>query len=68
MLHDPARPFVAVLGGAKVADKIPVLTNLVEKVNAVIIGGGMAYTFLRARGIAVGASRCRARGWTGRPA
>ncbi|MHC4955500.1 MAG: phosphoglycerate kinase [Planctomycetota bacterium] len=57
VLHDPARPFVAVLGGAKVADKIPVLTNLVEKVNAVIIGGGMAYTFLRARGIAVGASR-----------
>jgi len=57
VLHDPGRPFVAVLGGAKVADKIPVLSNLVEKVNAVIIGGGMAYTFLKARGIAVGNSR-----------
>ncbi|MEM8884861.1 MAG: phosphoglycerate kinase [Planctomycetota bacterium] len=57
VLHDPRRPFVAVLGGAKVADKIPVLTNLIEKVNAVIIGGGMAYTFLAAQGIAIGASR-----------
>jgi len=57
VLTDPDRPFVAVLGGAKVADKIPVLSNLVEKVNAVVIGGGMAYTFLKARGIAVGNSR-----------
>jgi len=57
VLEDPARPFVAVLGGAKVADKIPVLTNLVEKVDAVIIGGGMAYTFLQARDIPVGNSR-----------
>jgi phosphoglycerate kinase len=57
VLRDPARPFVAVLGGAKVADKIPVLTNLVEKVNAIVIGGGMAYTFLKAQGIAIGASR-----------
>lgn len=57
VMDDPARPFVAVLGGAKVADKIPVLTNLIDQVNAVIIGGGMAYTFLAAQGIAIGASR-----------
>ncbi|MHC4939921.1 MAG: phosphoglycerate kinase [Planctomycetota bacterium] len=57
IMTDPDRPFVAVMGGAKVADKIPVLTNLIDKVNAVIIGGGMAYTFLKAQGIPVGASR-----------
>ncbi|MHC4407450.1 MAG: phosphoglycerate kinase [Planctomycetota bacterium] len=57
VMDDPARPFVAVLGGAKVADKIPVLTNLIDQVNAVIIGGGMAYTFLKAQGIPIGASR-----------
>jgi len=57
VLVEPKRPFVAVLGGAKVADKIPVLKNLIEKVNAVVIGGGMAYTFLRALDIPVGTSR-----------
>jgi 3-phosphoglycerate kinase len=57
VLGNPARPFVAVLGGAKVADKLPVLENLVAKVNALVIGGGMAYTFLRAMGIPIGASR-----------
>jgi len=60
VLGHPARPFVAVLGGAKVADKLPVLSNLVMKVNALVIGGGMAYTFLRALGIGVGASRVEA--------
>jgi phosphoglycerate kinase len=57
VLGTPKRPFVAVLGGAKVADKIPVLLNLVPKVNALVIGGGMAYTFLKAKGIEVGASK-----------
>ncbi|MHC4931403.1 MAG: phosphoglycerate kinase [Planctomycetota bacterium] len=57
ILQDPQRPFVALLGGAKVADKIPVLRNLVEKVNALVIGGGMAYTFMKVQGVPVGASR-----------
>ena len=55
-LEDPARPFVAVLGGAKVADKLNVIENLLEKVDTLIIGGGMAYTFLKAKGYGVGKS------------
>jgi phosphoglycerate kinase len=56
-LSKPAAPFVTVLGGAKVSDKILVLENLLDKVDRLIIGGAMAYTFLRAQGIAVGDSR-----------
>ena len=55
-LHNPERPFVAILGGAKVTDKIPVIQNLLTKVDALIIGGGMAYTFLKAKGEQVGKS------------
>lgn len=56
-LRDPARPFVTILGGAKVSDKIGVVRNLLPKVNGLLIGGGMANTFLWAQGHAVGASR-----------
>ena len=55
-LEKPERPFVAVLGGAKVSDKVAVITNLLEKVDALIIGGAMAYTFYRAQGIPTGKS------------
>ncbi len=55
-VNTPARPFVAILGGAKVADKLNVIDNLLTKVDALIIGGGMAYTFLKAQGYEVGKS------------
>ncbi|MBQ4323388.1 MAG: phosphoglycerate kinase, partial [Clostridia bacterium] len=55
-LADPERPFVAILGGAKVADKLNVIDNLLSKVDALIIGGGMAYTFLAAQGKTIGTS------------
>jgi phosphoglycerate kinase len=55
-VDNPVRPFVAILGGAKVSDKIDVINNLLEKVDTLIIGGGMAYTFLRAGNYSVGSS------------
>ena len=57
-LSDPKRPFVAILGGAKVSDKIGVINNLIEKVDTLIIGGGMAYTFFKAQGMEIGTSIC----------
>jgi phosphoglycerate kinase len=56
VLQDPERPFVAILGGAKVSDKIGVIQNLLSKVDVLIIGGGMAYTFLKAQGHSIGKS------------
>lgn len=55
-VNNPQRPFVAILGGAKVADKLNVISNLLEKCDTLIIGGGMAYTFLKAKGYGVGSS------------
>ena len=57
-LNDPKRPFVAILGGAKVSDQIGVITNLLNKCDTIIIGGGMAYTFMKALGHSIGASLC----------
>src|SRR4030095_1019960 len=56
VLSNPDKPFVTILGGAKVSDKIGVIRNLLPKVNALLIGGGMAYTFLKAKGIEIGSS------------
>ena len=57
-LKNPEKPFVAILGGAKVSDKIGVIENLLDKVDTLIIGGGMAYTFLKAKGYKIGDSIC----------
>ena len=57
-VENPQRPFVAILGGAKVADKLNVISNLLEKCDTLIIGGGMAYTFLKAQGNEIGKSLC----------
>ena len=57
-VNNPVRPFTAILGGAKVADKLNVISNLLEKVDTLIIGGGMAYTFVKAQGYEVGKSLC----------
>ena len=59
-LTEPKRPFVAILGGAKVSDKIGVINNLLDKVDTLIIGGGMAYTFMNALGYSIGTSICEA--------
>ena len=55
-VDDPERPFAAIMGGAKVADKIPVITNLLDKVDMLLIGGGMLFTFLKAQGYSIGKS------------
>ena len=57
-VNNPVRPFVAILGGAKVSDKLAVVRNLLTKVDTLIIGGGMAYTFLKAKGLEIGKSLC----------
>ncbi|MBU4376153.1 MAG: phosphoglycerate kinase, partial [Candidatus Omnitrophica bacterium] len=57
---NPVKPYVAILGGAKVSDKIGVITNLMDKVDAILIGGAMAYTFLKSEGINIGKSKLEA--------
>jgi len=56
VMENPERPFIAILGGAKIAGKIDVITNLLPKVDQVIIGGGMTYTFFKAQGLEIGNS------------
>ncbi len=63
ILENPARPFVAILGGAKVVDKIKVIENLLKRVDCLVIGGAMAYTFLKARGHKIGNSRFDSEGF-----
>ncbi len=58
VLHEARKPFVAIIGGAKVSDKILIMENLLEKATDIIIGGGMAYTFLKAEGGKIGNSLC----------
>ncbi|PIV39127.1 MAG: phosphoglycerate kinase [Candidatus Omnitrophica bacterium CG02_land_8_20_14_3_00__42_8] len=59
-LSNPPKPFVAILGGVKISDKIMVIENLMKKVDAILIGGGMAYTFLKAHGMEIGSSKLEA--------
>jgi len=59
-LKKPAKPYIAILGGAKVSDKIAVIKNLMNKVDAILIGGGMGYTFLKAKGVDIGNSKLEA--------
>jgi phosphoglycerate kinase len=62
LLETPARPYVAVFGGSKVSDKVPLVRNLLSRVDSILIGGAMAYTFLSARGVSVGSSRVEKEG------
>ena len=58
VMEDPQRPFTAIMGGAKVSDKIQIIQHLLDKVDNLLIGGGMAYTFLKAKGVEIGTSLC----------
>ena len=58
LLQNPKKPFVAILGGAKVSDKIGIVENLISRVDKILIGGGMAFTFLKAKGVQIGKSKC----------